>query len=328
MWWATGNGSANPNRVWYSEVGDADSTLGWENVDEYDGSYITNLSSSGNYLFAHKPNAVWIVVLRTESNQDVDNPEYAGEPYHIYKSQAEEGAIGRHALASTGLGDFYAGHNGAYHFANGQASLISEPVEHYWADSMINKNEIIVEEHNRRVYFSYTTKGSSYNDRTLVYDIDLNMWWKYHIGINFLQAKGSLPSIDSVYIGSPQPTEESQVLVLGGELRDTGQHIDGKWRSGWTAMDKPWVTKDLFRFQLTLMGDDAANAILATYLDFGSTATEVDTMNLAVSNWAQIDSAFTKGLFGEWVQFEVQSDSADSFMLREFDVMFFEKTSR
>ena len=327
--WLAGD-TANPNTLYYTEPNNMDSVSGWEYISQDDGSYITAISGQGTYVYVHKPGGVWVAVCRTESNNDVDNPEYAGEVYNVYKSPALEGAVNRHALVNTPRGDFYVGATGAYVFNNGNAQKISDAVDFYFADS-INHNcdhSICVGYHGDRVYISYVSTGSDVNDRMLIYDVQFNAWWKYSLGANIFLGSGGPPSRDSLYFGSPQEAADGRVLLYGGVLRDTGAFITPVWKSGWWCGNGPWIDKDVYRYGITALTNAGANIIISAAKDFAASWDDVDTLNLSSAGWKQIDSTTAMGLGGQWLMFEIKTDSADSFILREFNVGCYEKGTK
>lgn len=320
----------------------ADSIQGSVRIGYNDGFGVTAVSSLENYIYAHKPNGIWIITLHTTSYTDnQDNNVYAGTPATVYKSYAKNGAMNPRCLVSTNNGDYYVANDGVYVFRHGNVDKLSTAIDHYFKDSIdhCRTHLITAAINDDKFYFSYpTTACASTNSKMLVYDLETKSWYCFGVGTPYLLSDPSAekhlfasgdsesPGREKLYWADNSSSGDHRVYVYGG-LNDTTSADDGAnpaslQQSGWWCGEEGGsIKKTLNRFWLTVWSRDTASIDLVVYENFSGTACHDETYPL-VAGWNKIAANFSDGVQGEYFRFRAYTKSGGIISIEEWDAIY------
>lgn len=322
--WVAGT-SANPSRLFWSDVGDPRSfpAANVVDFDPNDGDVITGLGTAGPYLLVFKKNKMFRVYdLNTGANDPVST---------------SIGAASHRSIVESPIGTFFLSYDKGIYLYNGSSlKQISERITPT-VDGVVaaNKNIAAGGYYNNHYYLCVTPAGASNNSLVLDYDVQLDSWW-FHTNtsnqfalwrktnvIELYSAQAGAGIVDNCYV--PNTLQDNGAnfnclwlgpwLTMGGISRghlDYEPYRNKRWRqvrvegSGQVDMylgkDYTGVsldTSDIFRFTTaTLFGGTGTFGGDGTFGDFAAQA-RADIYNLGVARAFSVQFAAQTNTFFE-----------------------------
>jgi len=242
----------------------------------------------------------------------------------VEMTEATEGAVCQEALVQMEQGDVFIGANGVYIFKGGPLEKISSAVDHIIADSVSrgHMTNICAGKYMGDFWFSYTQIGSNNNNRTLVYDFDTGLWWKFDIGASVFFDEMGLDNQVGLYFGSPQIGSQGYVLEYGRVTMDTSTYIDAWWLSPWWSDGQLNRTKSFRKAYWWVKSNATATYNLTIYEDHSTTAAHSSALRPGSAGWSTEDHSIDASTQSAVAQFKIDVDSAAAVKIRELDISY------
>ncbi len=320
--WYAGRTDDSSAIVAYSKSTASSDIRGYEMVRPNAGSYITALSSWDSYVFAHMPDGIAAMSCYTFS--DTARGIYAGTPQTVEITEASEGAVSQEALVQMEKGDVFVGANGVFIFNGGPLEKISGAINHIIADSLDRSqmSNVCAGKYLGDFWFSYTQIGNDHNNRTLVYDFDTGLWWKFDVGASLFFDETGVDDQVGLYWGSPQTNTQGYVMQYGRVATDTNTYIDAWWLSPWWSGGALDQRKSFQKAYWWVKSNATATYNLTIYENHSETAAHTSTLRPGSAGWSIESQPVTASTQSEVVQFKIDLDSAAGVKVRELDVRY------
>ncbi len=165
----------DPNVVWWSEVGNPDSTRSgsWMKIESNDGDIITRLAMKDERLLAYKKYSTWIIVDRETQFNGI--PTYGYEPY-----DRSRGLVAANTLVDIGGEHYGLGKSGFW----GPERILSSPIDDWLEDSLDYEQirEACAEKAFDHIWLSVPKIGQTGNTVTFAYSLLTGTWSRHSFG--------------------------------------------------------------------------------------------------------------------------------------------------
>lgn len=275
------SGLAGPSAVMVTTQFKSDSAAQYVVVGGDDGLPITAGINIGAYVYIHKGGQeIYQITL--------DEVGLAGE---VVSTNS-----GVSALTQRGVGQWrgtmlFIAANGLYAGAGSDLVNLAEPIKRYWADSVAVSavDDAALGVYNDRAYVTYTQRGGSKNNRTLIYDFIGKTWTKYDVGSSsFVVLTDEGQGSDTLLMGSPLGSDTARVMLYGRSSTDTGTtYISAYYRTGWLPTDKEFSQWQVKMYGADHYRDANGKLALTLYRNLStSSAFFTDTISYAGGSWS------------------------------------------
>lgn len=232
-----GSAASSPSHVYFSNAGTAETwtSSNYVQLSPGDGEEIVALIPWRGFIFAFKQSKFFVFY-----GESLDS---TGNPVFNYRAvESGEGAPGPYAVVAARDGVYFANENGVFRTTGSDPEKVSDLINPlflgnpsgYFKGGAVAKNkiaDIALGVNGDQVYVSYS-QGGSYNDRTLVYDIQ-HKWWSLY---DFEASSFGLFKIgnDTELVFTRSNTSNDVVRFSRNYTADFGTTaITARWRSGW-----------------------------------------------------------------------------------------------
>ena len=235
--WAT-VADSTPSQIDFSEDFEPNTASGYfTQVNPDDGEPILWLQQMYGTLIIGKHSSIW----KLSGVPGID--DFA----QLNRSVDGRSFVAAKSIVSEGNLLFGLGNDGFYVFDYNSMIKISQPIDDLIRDS-INWNsvdQIVGGYWDNHFWWSYPSRTSSVNDRTVCYNPTLKAWSTSTLDFRSVLVDKAVNDTASVYLGS---ADIGKVSLYGTDNDDDGTAISASLRTGWFNMGTDWHEKLVNRF--------------------------------------------------------------------------------
>jgi hypothetical protein len=213
---------------------------------------------------------------------------------------------------------FGLGNNGFYVYDYNSMIKISQPVETIVKDSINweRVDQVVGDYFDNHFWWSYPSRGSVVNNRTLCYNPSLKAWTTSTMDFRSVYVDRSVNDSANVYIGNP---DSGKVYIYGKDHDDDGTAINAYLSTGWFNMGTDWHDKSVSRGLLTnhRRSSTSLSLSLLCVREDGTGQTVARTLANTQNNYRGMSRAYFQvdQLRGTQYQLSITATTADSLRI-------------
>lgn len=213
---------------------------------------------------------------------------------------------------------FGLGHDGFYVYDYNSMIKISQPIDNILKDSINweRADQVVGEYFDNHFWWSYPSRGSIVNDKTICYNPQLKAWSTATMDFSSVLVDRAVNDSVRVYIGAP---DTGKVYLYGSDNDDDGTTITANLSTGWFNMGTDWHDKIVNRGLLTnhRRSSTSLSLSLTCVREEGTSQTVARTFDSAQGNYRGLSRAYfnTDQLRGTQYQLNITATTADSLRI-------------